>query len=219
MPNDGYSRWPSDAKIPLMLSLVDESGLGVVGAFPEVSIRRFRETRGDSLDNHFWAGLPLSSAFSATPIWLPLVEVDSVNSPGLYSYLFEQGLIGLEWIYHIYYRNLGTPAGFATETHIITNEVYVPKTQPDPVVIGPQSVMGQLELVKGLLHHNALLDEQQYEDGRLMSARLRVFDHPSNIPAVEGGNETAGLLAEFLIESTYDESGMNKRFTLKRLFP
>lgn len=215
MAKEEYIRWPADAKIPLMLSLVETTGVGSVGKAPEVAIRRIRETHGAALDNYYWNG----TAFVPTPFWHPLLEYDPTGYPGIYSYTFEQDIIGIEWTYAMYYRHTASPLGFALETHVITNEVYIPNTQPDPVVIGPESIMGQLELVKGLLHHNAMLDNQTYDEGKLTSARLRMFDHPTNIPDVEGGSETTGLLAEFSIESEYEAGGTNKKFTLKRVFP
>jgi hypothetical protein len=219
MPSqDGYSRWPSDAKIPLVLSLADSNGLAVRGAHPEVSIRRYRETHGNALDNHYWAGLD-TFAFTPTPTWLPMVEIDSVNSPGLYAYIFKQDFVGLEWVYHVYYRNLTDPIGFFVEEHLITNEVYIPETQPDPIILGSESVMGQLEIVKGLLQHNSMVDRQTYADGMLTSARVRVFDVPDHIPPTPGGNETAGRIAEFQISSSYDADGLNQKFTLKRVYP
>jgi hypothetical protein len=213
---EGYIRWPSDAKIPLTLSLVDSNGLGVTGGVPAVSIRRFRETRGIPLDNQYWDGV---GTFVSTPTWLLMIEVDAVNSPGLYMYLFEQDIVGLEWVYHIYYRNQTDPVGFSVEEHLITNEVYIPKTQPDPVVIGPGSVMGQLEIVKGLLHHNSMVDKQTFVEGQLTSARVRMFDNPANVPPAPGGDETAGRIAEFQIVSEYDDQGLNKKFVLKRTYP
>lgn len=215
MAKEEYIRWPTDADIPLVLSLVETTGVGSVGKTPEVSIRRIRETHGGDLDNQFWNG----TSFVATPVWHPLQEVDPINQPGLYKYLWEQALVGLEWIYTVYYRHTASPVGFAVETHVITNEVYIPNPQPDPIIIGSETIMGQLEIVKGLLHHNAMLDSQVFEEGQLLSARLRMFDNPANIPAVEGGSETTGLLAEFQIESEYDEGGLNKKFVLKRIFP
>jgi hypothetical protein len=212
---EGYIRWASDAKIPLVLSLVDTTGAGVLGASPSISIRRYRETHGTALDGYYWNG----TAFVPTPFWILMAEVDAINSPGLYSYIFEQDLVALEWIYLVYYRNLTDPIGYSVEEHIITNEIYIPKTQPDPIVIGPHSILGQLEIVKGLLHHNAMIDLQTYADGQLTSARVRMFDHPTRIPATPGGGETVGLLAEFQISAEYDGQGLNKKYVLKRLYP
>lgn len=214
MSREEYIRWPTTADIPLVLSLVEPSGSGAVGKHPQVSIRRYQETHGVPLDNYYWNGV----SFVPGPFWHDLIEIDSANSPGMYSYLFEQTKVGLEIIYVVYYRHEVSPVGFAAETHVITNEVYIPHAQPDPIIIGSDTVMGQLEVVKGLLHHNSMLDQQIYDGSLLRSARLRMFDHPNNIPAVDGGNETTGLLAEFEIKAIY-ESGVNKSFTLKRIYP
>jgi len=198
-----------------MLSLVDSLGAGVTGASPSVSIRRLRETHGAALDGKYWDG----ASFSATPVWFSMAEMDAVNSPGLYSYLFEQDLVALEWIYLVYYRNLTTPVGFSAEEHVITNEIYIPRTQPDPVIIGPHSLFGELETIKGLLHHNAIIDQQLYAGGQLTAARVRMYDHPTHVPTAPGGSETAGKLAEFQISAEYDGNGLNKKYVLKRVFP
>lgn len=214
---EGYVRWPTNVDIPLVLSLVDNSGQGVTGATPQVSIRRYKETHGELLDNEYWdVG---SDWFVPTPVWYDMVEFDPVNNPGLYIYLFQQSIVGLEWVYIVHYRHAGIPNGMAVETHLITNEVYIPAVQPDPVVVGPNTVLGQLELVKGLLHHNGILDNQVYEDGRLVSARLRMFAHKDAVPDVPGGDELSGKIAEFEIVSEYDNGGLNSRYALKRVFP
>ena len=215
MPAIEYIKWPSNASIPLTMTLVNSFGAGVSGAAPEVSIRRYRETYGHSLDLWYWNG----AAFTMTPTWLLMPEPDPVNLPGVYSYLFNQPVVGLEWTYLVYYRNLITPIMFAVELHVVTNEIYIPYTQPDPIVVGPDSVMGQLELVKGLLHHNAIVDNQTFAEGLLTSARVRMFDVPANVPPNPGGNETVGLLMEFHVAATYDADGLNRKFTLKRTFP
>lgn len=217
MQQEGYIRWPSNQDIPLILTLADASAQPVTGKVPQVSIRRFKETRGPLLDNYFW-NAP-SQNFIAFPVWYNMTEVDAANSPGLYAYTFEQTLVGVEHIYHVYYRHTSVPVGFSFESHMVTNEVYIPSSQPDPIVVGPDSIMGQLELVKGLLHHNAMLDNQTYTGGQLATARLRVFDEAIHVPLAEGGSETLGRIAEFSIESSYDPSGLNKKYVLKRVFP
>jgi hypothetical protein len=214
---EGYIRWPTNQDIPLILTLADASAQPLTGKVPQVSIRRFKETRGPLLDNYYWNATLQN--FIAAPVWYNMTEVDSVGSPGLYAYTFAQTLVGVEHIYHVYYRHTATPVGFSFESHMITNEVYIPSSQPDPIVVGPTSVMGQLELVKGLLHHNAMLDKQTYTYGQLATARLRVFDTPAHVPTVEGGTETVGRIAEFSVESTYDTDGLNKKYVLKRVYP
>jgi hypothetical protein len=237
--HESYIRWPADAKIPLTLSLVDSFGIGVVGAVPEVSIRRYRETHGGSLDNYFWTG----AVFTATPTYLPMNPIDPVNNPGIYTYLWEQDIVGLETTYVVQYRNLTSPIGFEVEIHVITNEVYIPETQPEPVIINPQSVLGQLEIIKdggtglfnsstdalhylrfdtarvlGLLHHNAIADRQQYDtNGQLLSCRLRVFDTAAHVPVTPGGTDTIGLLQEYAIEAQYTGAGALTKYALKKV--
>ena len=102
-----------------------------------------------------------------------------------------------------------TPANVTTNTSTVTAAI----------IVGSQSVMGQLEIVKGLLHHNSMLDRQVYDGDRLLSARLRVFDEVANIPGDEDGDEVTGKIAEFTVESEYGDTGLNTKFVLKRVFP
>jgi len=212
---EGYIRWPSNRDIPLTLLLANSNGTPATGKTPQVSIRRYAQLDGALLDNYYWDG----AAFTATPTWLDLSEVDATNSPGAYVYEFEQTIIGLERIYHVYFQHLPAPAGFTFENHIVTNEIFIPQPQPDPVIVGPQSVMGQLELIKGLLHHNGIVDNQTYnEAGQLTSARIRVFDVPANVPSTPGGSETSGLIIEYFAESEYDDR-LNNLFRMTRVYP
>jgi hypothetical protein len=81
------------------------------------------------------------------------------------------------------------------------------------------TALADLMLVKGLLHQNAMLDNQVYDAGFLTAARLRVFDSASHVPTMPGGSETAGMLAEFVISATYATPGINNKFTLTRVYP
>lgn len=235
----GHFRWPTNVDIPLFLELVDSVGEGVTGKTPQVSIRRYKNIEGGLLDNYYWDG----AAFIDTPYWHDLSEVDVTDHPGLYTYLFEQSLVGLEIQYLAYYRHLVTPIGFNSETHLVTNEIYIPHTQPDPIVVGPDSIMGQLELMKdggtalfdgmvdslhflnvgigrvlGLLHQNAMVDNQVYDpNNQLTYARLRVFDDEANVPATPGGSETTGLLYEYNITAEYAGFGLVSNFNIKKV--
>ena len=141
------------------------------------------------------------------------------------------------------YRHTATPKGRSAEIHVITNEVYIPSTQPDPIIIGPNSVMGQLQLIKdgglgdfdgdlhslskigvgfarilGLLHHNAIVDNQAYDSNQqLTGARLRVFDDEANVPATPGGSETTGLIQEYAITAEYAGIGALTNYQLKQV--
>jgi len=74
-----------------------------------------------------------------------------------------------------------------------------------------------LARVLGLLHYNAIVDKQIYDDStQLLSCRLRVFNDPANVPTVPDGNETFGLLHSYEIVAEYAGLGLLKKYTLKR---
>lgn len=130
---DGYIRWPLASDIDLFLSLGEIDGSPLTGSAPLVSIRRYSNISGN-LDNYYWDG---SSSFTATPTFLSMSEVDATNSPGLYTYKFEQSSIQQEIHYNVYYKN-DNPVGFSVENHIVTNSVTdvsdlrVYESEPDP---------------------------------------------------------------------------------------
>lgn len=78
-------------------------------------------------------------------------------------------------------------------------------------------MQADLARVLGLLHRNAILDNQTYDaQGQLTSARLRVFDSSTNVPSTPGGSETVGKLHEYLIEAEYDGLNVVRRFAMKQ---
>lgn len=232
-------RWPTNTDVALRLQLVQSDGTAASGKSPEIAVRRLSETYGPLLDLYYWDG----SGFVATPTFHTMSEIDPVATPGIYTYLFEQSLVGLAQTYLMYYRHNVAPIGFAFENHIFTDEIFVPVTQPDPIVVGPETVMGQLELIKdggtaqydgatdslhavgtsvarilGLVHHNGIVDNQAYDTNlQLTAARLRVFDTAAHVPSVPGGNETVGLLHTYQIEAQYAGVGVLTRYALKRV--
>lgn len=75
-----------------------------------------------------------------------------------------------------------------------------------------------LTRILGLLHHNAILDDQVYDSNlQLTSARLRVFDTAAHVPVTPGGSETLGLLHEYTIEGEWSGLATAIRYTLKRV--
>lgn len=77
-------------------------------------------------------------------------------------------------------------------------------------------MQADLARVLGLLHHNALLDNQVYDgQGQLSSARLRVFDSAANVPLAPGGAEVG--TQEYAIEAEYAGFGVVEKFTLKQV--
>jgi hypothetical protein len=72
----------------------------------------------------------------------------------------------------------------------------------------------------GLHHENALLDQQVHAGGRLISARLRMYDSAVNLAAAldtspAGG--TTGLLFTWQISSAYDSMNLSKTFQIARV--
>ena len=79
-------------------------------------------------------------------------------------------------------------------------------------------VKADLARVLGLLHLNSMLDNQTYDgQGQLISARLRVFDSETNVPATTGGSETVGLLHEYTIEAAWSGLNIATKFVLKKV--
>lgn len=239
MARGEYLRWPTVAKIPLLLSLQEQTGAGSVGKTPELAIIRYRETDGILLDGYYWDG---ASTFQASPNWIPMPPLDEANNPGLYIYTFDQDLIGLEHMYVVYFRHTVAPVGFSTELHVVTNDIYAPVAIAEPVVLG-NNVMSELARIKdggtgnfdvtkdslwhlgqnvgrlmGLLHENSMVDNQTYDsNGQLLTARLRVFDSAANLPAAPGGNETTGLLFEYNVTAGYAGLGVLNEYKIARV--
>ena len=116
-----YYKWRVEHDVNLFLQLFETSGsdqVGSTGKTPEVAIRRHRLLDGTSLDDYYWDG----AIFTATPTWLLMSELDATNTPGLYTYFFEQTLIDVEQVLLIYFRNTATPVGFAIEEHTFSKE-------------------------------------------------------------------------------------------------
>jgi len=80
------------------------------------------------------------------------------------------------------------------------------------------SVQEELTRVLGLLHYNAMVDKQLYDEFvQLTDCRLRVFDTPGHVPTTPEGSETLGLLHEYAIKAEYAGQGVLKNYTLKRV--
>jgi hypothetical protein len=80
------------------------------------------------------------------------------------------------------------------------------------------SIKADLSRILGLLHYNSILDNQTYDsDDQLLTARLRVFDTASNVPAIPGGSETFGLKHQYIIEAVYSATNQSNKYTLKKV--
>lgn len=82
------------------------------------------------------------------------------------------------------------------------------------------SILDRVDRVLGLLHMNAMVDNQAYDAfGQLTSARLRVFSAPGNVPAAPGGSEGAlnGLIHEYAIEAEYAGRNQLTNYNVRRV--
>jgi len=189
----GQYRWTTLDNIPLFLSLVTSSGAGASGKTPQVAIRRHKEAHGGLLDNYYWNG----SAFVATPFYHTLLELDPVNQPGLYRYIFQQSLVAKEYEYLVHYYNDSGPKGFDVEVHTVVDD---------------------LARVLGLLHQNAIVDRQEYDsNGQLTYARVRVFDSALHVPTEPDGDEALGLIQKYEVTASWAGAGITTNYSLKRL--
>lgn len=138
-----YFRHATTDDVNLFLSVREPStGAGVTGASPEVAIRRVRSSQGGgALDGFYYDG---AGGFTNIPTWLTMAEMDAVNDPGLYTYLFEQTLIAANIVYLVYFRNTTAPVGFDVEEHLITDEITIPASSPAVPVLPGDTVMGRL---------------------------------------------------------------------------
>lgn len=73
----------------------------------------------------------------------------------------------------------------------------------------------------GLHHENSLLDQQAYTpNGRLATARLRMYDSAASLAAAAATSPaggTAGLLYTWAVTATYDLSNQSKTFEIARV--
>lgn len=80
------------------------------------------------------------------------------------------------------------------------------------------TILAQNNRILGLLHNNAILDQQTYDaEGQLLTARLRIFDTASNVPTAPNGSETTGLLFQYSIEATYAGANQATRYTMRQV--
>lgn len=128
-------RWRTSEDATFYLSLAETDGkTPVTGSDPIISVRRHRDLAGNLLDNYYWDN---TSSFTASAEFHSMTEIDSTNSPGLYSYFFNQSLAAQPYIYNIYFSS---SLGFAIETHvfeegvlqIFSGDLVLYESEPDP---------------------------------------------------------------------------------------
>lgn len=197
--SNNYYRWAVSDDIPLFLKLISPTLLGATGKFPEIAVRRYRESQGGALlDGYYWDG---AGDFVSTPQWHIMDEYDATNSPGLYTYLFEQTQVQNKHIYLVYYQHTVTPVGFNIEEHIVTNELYVPITAPVVPIDSGETVMGRLADMENATSPVALANADAAWDETLMQH----LDSGSTGEALS--NLAVGFTGASQIDITVEDTG------------
>jgi hypothetical protein len=84
----------------------------------------------------------------------------------------------------------------------------------------PEAIQVDLSRLLGLSHENSFLDNTSYDvtnPSQLLSGRLRIFDSRTNAEAAtDGGSETTGLIATYLIDAAYEVTGQLASYRMVR---
>jgi hypothetical protein len=103
---------PIGSVYPLQL-LITYTGIGVIGQSPTVILQR----QSDLL---YWNG----TTFTSVLVHVPMLQVDAVNEPGLYSINFNQAIDNTQETYVAYYTNASMSyPGSAVEEIVFANPV------------------------------------------------------------------------------------------------
>ncbi len=100
---------PVNAILPLQF-FISSNNVGIVNQTPTLLIQK-------TSDNTYFNG----AGYSGTPVPLSMVEVDSTNQPGLYTYTFDRDGDTSEQNYDLYFSNTGVYAGNAVDSIYYSN--------------------------------------------------------------------------------------------------
>lgn len=188
-------------------AFVTADGAPLTGLLPgDLVVRIRRQSDGAYFD---WDSAALDFKTSAwTTRDKNLIEQDATLNPGVYE------VVGG--------FDTSTIVGISADdryTVIILQVAGAPAVLPPPgeLKVGQwvDDTLQKLRRVLGLLHQNAIIDNQAYSSGQLTSARLRIFDIAANVPSTPGGSEIAGLLFEYQFTATYDGNNLQDMFLSK----
>jgi hypothetical protein len=104
--------------------------------------------------------------------------------------------------------------GHSVESLLYTREaeqIFVTQSHIDDLA-------AKLARVLGLTHENAFIDNTAFDiNGQMTAGRIRIFDSRANAQAAtDGGSETAGLIATYTIEATYEAIGRMRQYRMVR---
>jgi len=109
---------------------------------------------------------------------------------------------------------------YADAGHTVENIVYVRAIEQ--IVVTDSSIddlAAKIIRALGLLHENAFIDNTIHDAlGSLVAARIRLFDSKAAVEAAtDGGSETAGLIATYEIETTYEADCRMGTYRVKKV--
>jgi hypothetical protein len=109
---------------------------------------------------------------------------------------------------------------YADAGHTVENITY---TRAIEQIVATESNVDDLaqKIIRalGLLHENAFIDNTVHDAlGSLVAARIRLFDSKAAVEAAtDGGSETAGLVATYEIETTYEADCRMGSYRVKKV--
>lgn len=107
-------------------------------------------------------------------------------------------------------------AVWVVEVHVVFSGDICKSTADATPAPNLSGLVSNMERVLGLLHMNSMVDLQQYDaNDQATNWRLRHFNAASNVPATEGGSETAGKLHEYEFEVEYEAPNKPKKLVAK----
>ena len=113
-------------------------------------------------------------------------------------------------------RGVGVLEDNSTGTTNVVNDGMVPQKIIEE--IGSRIVLLTADITRllGLSHENSFLDNTEYDiNNQLVSGRLRIFNSKANAEAAtDGGSETTGLVATYIIEAEYEALGKLKSYRM-----
>jgi len=132
----------------------------------------------------------------------PLTVLDLVHkAKGRYEANWTPSAVGVYSSIFIIYSDSGHTIESLAYTREI-EQIFVTASSIDDLAT-------KIARVLGLLHENAFIDNTVFDAfSQLLSCRIRIFDSKTNAEAAtDGGSETAGLIATYSMDATYEATG------------
>lgn len=156
--------FPVGITVPLNL-LITANGTGIIGQTPGLILQRLS-------DGAFWDGV---NSFSLSEVLVPMVEIDPVNRPGLYTKTFDDTIDNEENTMTVYYKNIGVYAGAASDELVFS---FI-NSQVNPIAIA-QAVQAQI-----YTNPQGKINPDDVASQTTLSNVLNVVDNISNVMALE----------------------------------